>query len=80
MLRRGVSFRELSRRTGIAPQSLQRYAAGRRLPKDETIALVARALEQPGPQVFYEWRRRRVVEQLNKSAGVVDALYKRLAG
>lgn len=73
-----VTFRELSRRTGLAPQTLHRYAMGVRRPADETLELIARALERE-PDELLEWRRRRVLERVGESAKLVNALYRRIA-
>lgn len=69
-----MSYRELSRLTGLAPQTLHRYALGVRLPSDKSLELIAAALELE-PDDLFEWRRRRVVEQLGQEHVVVDRLY-----
>jgi transcriptional regulator with XRE-family HTH domain len=77
MLEAGVTFRELSRRTGLAPPTLHRYATGARRPSDRILELIARALELE-PERFLEWRRRRVLERVGESSQLVDALWRRL--
>lgn len=74
---RGVSFRELSRRTGFSAPALHQYANGHRTPRTETIELIALALEEP-PAVFVEWRRRQVLERVAGDDRLVDALWSRL--
>lgn len=77
MLDQGVTYRELSRRTGLAPPTLHRYATGARRPDDATLELIAAALELE-PEAFLEWRRRRVLERVGESEQLVDVLWRRL--
>lgn len=77
MHRRGLTFRELARRTGLAPATLNRYASGlRRPPSDERIAAIAAAVGEE-PEVFFEWRRRRALERVASSPQMVEALWQR---
>jgi transcriptional regulator with XRE-family HTH domain len=73
-----VTYRELSRRTGLAPQTLHRYAMGVRRPDDDTLELIARALGRE-PDDLLEWRRRRVLERVGESTRLVNAIYRRIA-
>jgi len=77
MWSRGMSFRELSRRTGLAAPTLNQYVNGRRLPRAETIEVIARALECE-PASFFEYRRAMVLERLADSPTVIETLYERL--
>lgn len=77
LLEEGVTYRELSRRTGLAPPTLHRYATGARRPDDATLELIARALGRE-PERLLEWRRRRVLERVGESEQLVDALFRRL--
>lgn len=70
---RRVTYRELSRRTGLAPQTLHRYAVGLRRPSDASLELIAAALELPVEELV-EWRRRWLVERLEEPR-LVAALY-----
>jgi transcriptional regulator with XRE-family HTH domain len=70
----GVSFRELSRRTGLAPAYLNQLANGRRQPSDRALEKIAAALELQ-PDAFFEWRRRRALEELERRPDVVDRVY-----
>lgn len=73
-----ITYRELSRRTGLAPKTLHRYALGQRRPSDESLELIAAALELE-PEQLLEWRRRRVLDRVGEgSAELVDALWRRL--
>jgi transcriptional regulator with XRE-family HTH domain len=76
LLEHRVTYRELSRRTGLAPQTLHRYALGVRRPEDETLELIAAALELE-PEDLIEWRRRRVIDEL-RDERLVAVLYPRL--
>jgi len=79
MLEQGVTYRELSLRTGLNPATIVRYASGKRRPSDRTLELLARALERE-PKELLEWRRRRVLERVATGGGeLVDALFRRLA-
>lgn len=42
---RGMTRRELSRKTGISPASLSRYSTGGRVPRVETLQALADALD-----------------------------------
>lgn len=72
----GVTYRELSLRTGLAHETLRRYALGLRRPSDEVLELIAAALEVE-PEQLLEYRRRRVDERLGEEPRLVDALYVR---
>lgn len=72
---RRVTYRELSRRTGLAPPTLNRYATGRRRPSDQTLELIAAALGLE-PDELTEWRRRRLVEQLDEEPRLVEVLWR----
>lgn len=77
LLEEHVTYRELSRRTGLAPQTLHRYALGTRRPSDATLELIARALDRE-PDELLEWRRRRVLERVGESTKLVNAIYRRI--
>lgn len=72
-----MTYRDLSRLTGLGPRTLHRYALGLRRASDETLELIAAAFELE-PQELLEWRRRRVLERVGESAQLVDALWRRL--
>jgi transcriptional regulator with XRE-family HTH domain len=72
---RRVSLRELSRRTGLARSTLQRYTSGERIPEDDaTVELIAAALET-NVEELVEWQRRRVVARLGQEPRLVRAIY-----
>lgn len=73
----GISYRELSRRTGLAAGTISQLVNGHRSPTDETLRAIAAALEQP-VEVFFEWRRRRAHDQLERSEQLVEAIYARV--
>ena len=78
MHERAVSFRWLSRRTGLAPATLNEYTNGHKTPRTSTIEAIAAALEV-APESFLEWRRRHVLERVGAADDrVVEALYERL--
>lgn len=77
MFAEGVSFRELARRTGLAAGTLNQYVNERRRPpNDATVERIAAALGRPA-EAFFEWRRRRAIEQLDAQPQLLETIYVR---
>jgi transcriptional regulator with XRE-family HTH domain len=80
MLRSGVSYRELSSRTGVSAGYLNHIVHGNRsVPADDLIEVIAGALGVD-VEYFLEYRLRRVVHRLEAMHELANSLYTRLNG
>lgn len=77
MFEAGLSYRELSRRTGLAVGTISQLVNGQRSPSDETLSAIAGGLGT-APATFLEWRRRQAVRELDRNPQLVDAIYARI--
>ena len=74
----GATYRSLAEKTHLSAGYLNHIVHGnRRVPTNAVIASIGKALGVEA-EFFREYRIRRVTEQLEKDAALIDRLYKRL--
>ena len=75
----GVTYRQLTARTGLSAGYLNHLVHGNRpVPSNDVVATLAKALEVE-PEHFREYRLRMITERLEAMPALIDRLYRQLS-